>query len=88
MKSAIVLGDIGINDPLDISTGRNALHIASATGRTEIVLFLLEEAGADIMCKDFYGKDARSLALQNHHLDLANYFALFLEGHFEEEESL
>eukprot|EP00960_Hanusia_phi_P075497 768432-Hanusia_phi.AAC.1 len=87
LKSAIVLGDIGINDPLDISSGRNALHIASAAGRTEIVLFLLEEAGANIMCKDFYGKDAQALAIQNHHLDLANYFALFLEGHFDEKDS-
>jgi ankyrin repeat protein len=58
--------------PLDIlitnDIGRNALHVAAALGKDEIVQMIVKKNILDINLKDDFGYSALELAIKNKHL--------------------
>lgn len=83
LRKALVLGDLGVNDSLHLQHGHTALHIAASHGHRHVCIFLVQEAGADVLTCDALGRTPIDMALEAGHNDLADEIASYVDNPLE-----
>jgi len=84
VEDTLMMGDVGVNDVLDLKTGFTALHTAAAYGQRDIATFLIEVVGADTLVRDNQGKGPAEVAAKYGHRKLSEEILSYVPAYMSD----